>query len=238
MRCISAIWPAGPPKPRQPIFSQMRSASAKLTCTRPGSTCGSRLFRACTRRTARRTSPCRARAFHGRRVKLSDSPCEIASSPGACGARSRRLVSAPRTMVASLSSAGSFRWNLSMNASKLQRSPTCVNSTSATSYGVAVFSCGCRLTSEDGHVQKLGSRIHEAAHQPRAGDAVDLRPLARHPARCGALAGLREEFAAFLAPVFDAALEVLRAQRLRGVLAHLVAVHAVHDHARALRQGL
>src|SRR5574341_628711 len=31
MRCMSAIWPAGPPNPMQPIFSQTRSASPKAT---------------------------------------------------------------------------------------------------------------------------------------------------------------------------------------------------------------
>src|SRR5665213_2454556 len=32
MRCIMAIWPAGPPKLMQPIFSQTRKASPKLGC--------------------------------------------------------------------------------------------------------------------------------------------------------------------------------------------------------------
>src|SRR5258708_25901270 len=33
------------------------------------------------------------------------------------------------------------------------------------------------------NVEELRSGIDEARDQPRAGDAVDLRPLARHPAR-------------------------------------------------------
>src|SRR6202795_1252033 len=32
MRCINAIWPAGPPKLMQPIFSQILKASAKVGC--------------------------------------------------------------------------------------------------------------------------------------------------------------------------------------------------------------
>src|SRR5688572_8492913 len=86
-------------------------------------------------------------------------------------------------------------------------------------------------------IEKLRPRIDEAAHQPRAGDAVDLRPLAGHPARRGVWR-LGSELSAFLAPMLYTALEILRAQRLRRVLAHFVAVHAVDDQGGAAREGL
>src|SRR5688572_22390424 len=61
------------------------------------------------------------------------------------------------------------------------------------------------------NVQELGLRIDEAPHEPGAGDAVDLRPLARHPAR-GGIFWLGGNLAAFLAPMLDASLEVARVQ--------------------------
>src|SRR5688500_5302386 len=87
------------------------------------------------------------------------------------------------------------------------------------------------------NIEKLRPRIDEAAHQPRAGDAVDLRPLAGHPASRGVLR-LASELAALFAPVLYAALEILRTQRLRRVLTDFVAVHAVDDHVGAAREGL
>ena len=103
MRCMSAICPAGPPKPRQPIFSQTRNASRERPAYGPRIP-GMRLVLArCTTRRARRRSPCRARASRGRPRSCATGPSEMASRPGACGARSRRAVSAPRTMSASSS---------------------------------------------------------------------------------------------------------------------------------------
>jgi hypothetical protein len=87
-----------------------------------------------------------------------------------------------------------------------------------------------------GHVQELGVRVDVAAHEPRAGDAVDFGPLARHPPRRGAFR-FGGHLTAFLTPMLDTAFEVPRTERFRHVLADLVAVHAVDDDARRLRQG-
>src|SRR3970040_331807 len=55
-----AIWPAGPPNEMNPSLSQKRNASPSGTPR--GSTCGSLPCFVCTKHTARRTSPCLARA--------------------------------------------------------------------------------------------------------------------------------------------------------------------------------
>jgi hypothetical protein len=85
------------------------------------------------------------------------------------------------------------------------------------------------------HVEELGARVHEAADEPGAGDAVDLRALARDPARGGTL-GLGVKRPTGGAPGFDAAFQVARAERPGDVLADLMAVHAVDDHRSFLRQ--
>src|SRR6185503_14014949 len=81
-----------------------------------------------------------------------------------------------------------------------------------------------------------GLGIDEARDQPGARDAVDLRPLAGHPARRGAR-GLLVERVAAPSPRFDAALEIGRLdtaarEHLRRALAHLAPVCAVDDDAR------
>src|SRR5512145_2988685 len=92
------------------------------------------------------------------------------------------------------------------------------------------FALGCNLPHfRCGDIEELGARIYEAADQPWAGDAVDLRPLARDPARRG-VTRLPEKRAADFAPGFDAACQVTGAERFGDALAYLVAVHAVHDH--------
>jgi len=75
------------------------------------------------------------------------------------------------------------------------------------------------------HVEELRVRVDEAPDQPRAGDAVHLGALARHPAgrRAG---GLRRALAV---PVLDAALEEARPQGLRHALADLMAVDTIDD---------
>jgi len=59
------------------------------------------------------------------------------------------------------------------------------------------------------HVDEFRLGIDQATDQPRACDAVDLRPLARHPARARSR-GFRVERAAFRFPGFDSALQILR----------------------------
>ena len=231
---MSAIWPAGPPKPRQPIFSQTRTASAKLTVRGIQSGFFFPL------------APCVQRVVHdhavlehldGRPGRGATSPAKwrAAPAPAARGpaGRCRRRARWPRACRAQDPS----RWNLSRNASKLQRSPSCVNSTPATSYGRGRF------------LERLFSRRPRPAHRgtplrgrrngapARAGDAVDLRPLAGDPAR-GCACGFGGGLAAFLTPMLDAALEVARAERLGRVLADFVAVHAVDDHACGARKRL
>ena len=67
------------------------------------------------------------------------------------------------------------------------------------------------------HEQEHGLRIDEAPDEPRAGDAVDLRPRPRHPHRAAALVagrqlvGAHEQLAASL-PGLEAALQRLCVQ--------------------------
>ncbi len=100
---------------------------------------------------------------------------------------------------------------------------------------------------------ELGQRVDEAAHQPGTGDAVDAGAFARDPAtRCftahaeiAPLAQHGQGFGAHAAnegaaidpglATVDAAFQrpgpaAGRAQLARRALAHLVAMHAVHDH--------
>src|SRR5262249_52821926 len=86
------------------------------------------------------------------------------------------------------------------------------------------------------HVDELGFRIDEARDQPRAGDAVDLWALARHPLVVpGSQLLARRQ--GVLGPARDAAVEMdgvdaRGTQRRRGSLTDLVSVHAVgHDRA-------
>ena len=153
------------------------------------------------------TMPCSSISWSS--WKLRDRPCEIASSPGACGARSSRLVSAPRTMMRELVERRVARGGISRgrrrSCSARRRARTRRRQRRR---AIAVFSSRDLLHFRRRHVEELGPRIDEAAHQPWAGDAVDLRPLARDPARRGVFRFCRE-LAAFLAPMLDAALEIL-----------------------------
>ena len=81
------------------------------------------------------------------------------------------------------------------------------------------------------HVEEFSRRIDEAADEPRAGDAVDLRPRARDPAgrRRERLHGMALGLPSLEASVHVPRVEAARAQRGARSLAHLVAAHAVHD---------
>jgi hypothetical protein len=66
--------------------------------------------------------------------------------------------------------------------------------------------------------QEHGGRIDEAADQPRAGDAIDLRPRARDPERPAGRVPRRQvarvdQHAAGIAPGLEPALQVLRLRR-------------------------
>src|SRR5215472_9072384 len=72
---------------------------------------------------------------------MAERPSETASRPGDCGVSSSRDVSAPRTISASASSAGSSIPYSLRKASKLHSSPSCENgSASGMSYAVALVS--------------------------------------------------------------------------------------------------
>src|SRR5258706_12747471 len=91
------------------------------------------------------------------------------------------------------------------------------------------------------HVKKLRAAIDEARDEPRAGDAIDLRPLARDPARVGVLRLAVQRPLLSLPALLDAALEVARldsalAQRPRDALADFMAVHAVHARGAGARE--
>ena len=74
---------------------------------------------------ARRRSAYPFPAGPDHRRSMAERPSEIASSPAACGSSSRRAVSAPRTMRARWSSAGSVRPNSEISVSNVQVSPRC-----------------------------------------------------------------------------------------------------------------
>src|SRR5438445_744321 len=81
----------------------------------------------------------------------------------------------------------------------------------------------------------------EARDEPGAGDAVDFRPLTRHPARVRARRLRVERAARGLPTLFNAALQVLRGEAAPGerscdALADLVPAHAVRDDAACARQ--
>src|SRR3982751_4567365 len=89
-------------------------------------------------------------------------------------------------------------------------------------------------------IQKLRILVDETCDQPRARDAVDLRPFAGHPPRAAAF-----RFAVALTtgclPRAEAAFEEERltsisAKRLGHALAHLMAMNAAHDHLFGTRQ--
>ena len=93
-----------------------------------------------------------------------------------------------------------------------------------------------------GNVDELRLRIDEAPDQPRTGDAVDLRTLARDP-----FARRRADRAAGRQPVCDPAGDAIlqidrvepgRAQRGSHASADLMAMNAVHDDLARAGQGL
>src|SRR5213078_4386902 len=87
-----------------------------------------------------------------------------------------------------------------------------------------------------GRVQELGFRIDKPRNEPGARDAVDLRPLARDPARARVLRLVIERttgrLPALLQPSFEEARVDARAsESRRGLLAHFVTMDAIDDDA-------
>src|SRR5262249_44008612 len=85
--------------------------------------------------------------------------------------------------------------------------------------------------------QKCGFGVDEAADEPRAGDAVDLGPLAGNPAVLagrGLSAARQTQFGPTGYPAFEIPrVDVVGAKRRHDTLAYLIPVDAV-DHYRAL----
>ena len=88
----------------------------------------------------------------------------------------RRAPSSPAA-----ASGGVARPNSSIMTSKVQSSPRWLQNTFSMSKGAALKRSPTRDNLGRRHEQEHRVRIDEAADQPRAGDAVDLRPRARHP---------------------------------------------------------
>ncbi len=118
-------------------------------------------------RRRRRAPTVRARSRAGRRPPARDRAAR-------CRRRARSAPAAPATVRSSSPN------SLSM-VSNEQRSPSCEISTPSMSNGMAPVSLRDRR--HLGRIDKQDARvgIDEAADQPRAGDAVDLRPPPRHP---------------------------------------------------------
>src|SRR6185369_815991 len=138
-----------------------------------------------------------------------DSPREIASSPADCGARSRRSVSAPRTIRASADNAG-----------------PCSSTRAARHRRWHIEEFGGRIDEPahqpgTGDAVDLGALARDPARGAFAGDPQVL-----------AFAQARQSS---LRPALEPALQVTCvpagfAQLGRGLLADLQSVHAVHDH--------
>src|SRR5579883_2696861 len=92
------------------------------------------------------------------------------------------------------------------------------------------------------HIQKLGLRIDEAANEPRAGYAVDLWPLARHPS-VDRIRPAQPGRQPSLHPAGNALVEVetaapRAAQRRGRILADTLTLRAIGNDCSAGRQGV
>src|SRR5207237_10507789 len=90
-------------------------------------------------------------------------------------------------------------------------------------------------------VEELRVAVDEPRDEPRAGNAIDLRTLARHPAGTR-VERLVVELSAGALPRLESAFEIARGdaglfERGGDTLAHLMATHAIHDHAARARHG-
>ena len=105
--------------------------------------------------------------------------------------------------------------NSSIIVSKVQVSPRWLQNTPSMSKGVALNRSATAVTSDGWTNRNTAFGIDEAADQPGTGDAVDLRPRARHPDGAALLVARRElvgadQQLAGLFPGLEAALERLR----------------------------
>ena len=142
--------------------------------------CGSRRWRRGTSDRARRRAACRPRAARDRRRTFATGRARRRAGPG-LPARDRAVRCRRRGRSWRGGAAAGGRPNSSSIVSKVQVSPRWLQNTPSTSNGVGgePFGDGRDIGRRD--EQEHRRRIDEAADQPRAGDAVDLRPRARHP---------------------------------------------------------
>jgi len=174
-------------------------------------------------------------------AKLRESPSEIAASPGACGAeieaRGVRAADDDGELLERRVSSGVVLQK-SVKAAALALVGE-VHVGDVVRRGVALLRSGEHLLRRN--VEEFRAGIDETRDEPRAGDSVDFRTLACHPARVRAGRLAVERAARGLPAFFDAALQILRGQaapgeRLCHALADLVPVHAVRDDAACARQ--
>ena len=146
-------------------------------------------------------------------------------------------------MAASCSSGSDSSPNSAIMVSKVHVSPRWLQNTPSMSNGVALKRSATASTSDGRHEQEHGAGIDEAPDEPGAGDAIDLRPRARHPhgaallvAR-GQLLGAHQQLAGRL-PGLEPAFQRLRVDALvpqpgGDALAELQALLAGDDDAAA-----
>ena len=203
MRCITAIWPAGPPKLSAATRVQILNASRKVTpCAGacPSGELECRLRRPSSGSPALAVGPVvgllrrvAAPAIEGiverhaasscarSSANMRDKPSEAASRP-APPARGRAAPCRRRARSWPVAAADRCRGRTPRPSCRRCRSrrdgsrtrPRCRTASPPKRSATA---CDLRRR----HEQEYGARIDEAADEPRAGDAVDLRPRARHP---------------------------------------------------------
>src|SRR6185312_821037 len=140
----------------------------------------------------------------------ADSPIEIECNPAASGAMSGRAVSAPRTINANRASDGSSARpnNLSM-VSKVQRSPSWLNSTFWISNGIAPLSRATSTTwsGSTNRTCAWGSRKRWMSQGQATRSSFGRRRVAQTLRRDAIELGLDDEGQAGFCPTFVAALK-------------------------------
>ena len=142
--------------------------------------CGFRRWRRGTSDRTHRRAPCRPRAAGDRPDTCANSPSDAASRPAASGggraARYRRRARSWRAAAAAASQAELLDHHVE-GAELAAVAPE--HALDVEGRGVETLGDRRDLRRRDEQEHRI--RIDEAADQPRAGDAVDLRPRARHP---------------------------------------------------------
>ena len=171
----------------------------------------------------------------------------MANRPAASGSRSSRAVSAPRTIRATWRSAASSMPNSVEERIEAAQLAPMRELDAVDVEGHRVQLAGGLAHPVGGDVEDPRVRIDEPAQEPGAADAIDLRPLARHPAARAPVGRSRHDVLedgrpARLDERGEAAREVAcppprRPQQGDGGLADRVAMGAVDDEVQVGRQG-